>query len=194
MLLAASTPASIVVGVVLYRRQCNKQVSLGAAREESAKATDQRWRKTLRYLWQVEEWIAKHMNRLRGPEDDGPLVREMIGARWGTTQQTVQNALRDRTELLDPRDVHSLILTYVPEFAKPKKGKGGRPAERHRTFIEARKLREQEHLTWPRIAKRLDPEGFKADPRAAAERLRLGVTYLKHGKSKQARPRQKAQA
>jgi hypothetical protein len=106
----------------------------GAQREQSVNSGDNRWRKTLRYLWQAEEWIAKNLGRLRGSEHDGPLIREMIGARYGATHQAVQNALRDRTETIARMEMRMIVMTFAPTFAEARKEPGSptgpRPATR----------------------------------------------------------------
>jgi hypothetical protein len=62
------------------------------------------------------------------------------------------------------------------------KNEGGRPAVKRKMFLAARHLRNDERLAWPEIARRLDPDGYKDDPRKAGERMRLGVTYLNQAK------------
>lgn len=64
--------------------------------------------------------------------------------------------------------------------ATKSKNKGGRPPTQTELFVAAKKIHEEEHLSYPEIARRLDPEGFKRDgPRAAGQRLCRGVSYLK---------------
>jgi hypothetical protein len=158
--------------------QLCEEICFAAQREQSAGSTDSRWRKTLRYLWQAEEWILKNLDRLRGPGDDGPLVREMIGSRYGTTQQMVQNALRERTGTIAPMEVRMLILKYAPESAEPPKKDPGRPATMAAIFKEAKKLRNVKNLSYPEIARQLTPEDYKADPRKAGEAIRKGIDRL----------------
>ena len=98
-----------------------------AAIEESVQSSDNRWRKTLRYLAsdRLEEWLKNNLVRLRGPEHDGEIVRAMIG--YGASSVIVRNALRYRTSVIEPADVRSLIHKYAPAFAEPKKPSGGAP-------------------------------------------------------------------
>ena len=51
-----------------------------------------------------------------------------------------------------------------------------RPGKRASLFTEAQQLHGQKH-SWAQIAKRLIPDEFNADRKAAAERLRKGVKY-----------------
>ena len=60
----------------------------------------------------------------------------------------------------------------------PVKNEGGRPAVKRQMFLAASRLRNDEHLAWPEIARRLDAGGYRDDPRKAGERMRLGVKYL----------------
>jgi hypothetical protein len=98
-----------------------------AAIEESVQSSDNRWRKTLRYLAsdRLEEWLKNNLVRLRGSELDGEIVRAMIG--YGASSVIVRNALRYRTSVIEPADVRSLIHKYAPAFAEPRKPSGGTP-------------------------------------------------------------------
>ena len=89
--------------------------------EQSAQAHDDRWRKTLRYLYDVQEWIAKNLDRLRGSDADGLLVHEMIGSRYSATGQSVEDALRERTELIDPRDMYRLLARHAQPLMEPRR-------------------------------------------------------------------------
>jgi hypothetical protein len=140
-------------------------VAWDAAREESAKSTDYRWRRTLRYLWQAERWIAKNLDRLRAYEDDGPLVRSLIGWRYGATQQTVQNALRERTEGIPPLEVRLLILTYAPSFAETKKKSGAPTGVRTKTKEQIELAAAFDLMGWTR--KDMAPFLFPDTPRSA---------------------------
>ncbi len=100
-----------------------------AAIEESVQSSDNRWRKTLRYLAsdRLEEWLTNNLVRLRSPGHDGEIVRAMIG--YGASSVIVRNALRYRTSVIEPADVRSLIHKYAPAFAGPRKPSGGTPVE-----------------------------------------------------------------
>lgn len=74
----------------------------------------------------------------------------------------------------EPQDAFDLLF--------PPKNKGGRPAVKRQMFLEARRLKDTEDLSWPEVARRLDPGGFKENPRKAGERMRLGVTSLSQTK------------
>ena len=55
----------------------------------------------------------------------------------------------------------------------------GRPPAKTSLFIEAKRLREEEKLSWSKLAKRLTPKEFQQDPRNAAEAIRIGVRRLR---------------
>jgi hypothetical protein len=92
-----------------------------AAIEKSSSATDERWRRTLRYLAteRGEQFLQNNLDRLRGPEDDGEIVRSMIG--YGASPVIIQNALRERTVVIEPTDMRALIHKYAQSSAEPKK-------------------------------------------------------------------------
>jgi hypothetical protein len=75
----------------------------------------------------------------------------------------------------EPKDAFDLLF--------PLKNKGGRPAVKREMFLDAKRLKDTEDISWPEIARRLDPNGFKESPRKAGERIRLGVTSLSPAKS-----------
>jgi hypothetical protein len=98
-----------------------------AAIETGASATDERWRRTLRYLAteRGERVLQENLDRLRGPAEDSEIVRSMIG--YGASPVTVQNALRERTVAIVPGDMRALIHRYAPASAAEPKNKGGAP-------------------------------------------------------------------
>jgi len=69
--------------------------------------------------------LEEFLRRARGPELDGPLVRWLIGSRWGATTDTVQNALRERCQTIVPHEMLTVILRYGAPAPEPK-GIGGR--------------------------------------------------------------------
>src|SRR5262249_10277045 len=83
------------------------------------------WRKTLRYLWEIEPFIENNLDRLRGSEHDGPLVPAIIGLRYGPTPQTIQNSLRARTSTIPPDELSVLLLQCV--HFEPRAARGRKP-------------------------------------------------------------------
>ena len=56
----------------------------------------------------------------------------------------------------------------------------GRPASKRRLFVEAKRLHgSRRKPTWREITMKLIPKEFAEDPKAATERLRIGVLNLK---------------
>jgi hypothetical protein len=77
----------------------------------------------------------------------------------------------------------ALAKAWMSAMRGRRKRSGGRPAVKRQMFLEAKRLRDTERISWPEIARRLDPNGFKEDSRKAGERMRLGVTSLPQTKS-----------
>ena len=65
--------------------------------------------------------------------------------------------------------------------AGPKKKPGRKP--KTSIFSEASRLHEEERLSWPKIAKRLNQRGYSENPRNAAEAMRQGVLRLRNDKA-----------
>lgn len=58
--------------------------------------------------------------------------------------------------------------------------KRGRPAIKRELYAQAAHLREQESLSWARLARKMDPEGYRSDPAHCTLRFRKGVArFLK---------------
>ena len=97
-----------------------EDVCRAAAREQSISPEDHSWRRTVRFLPQVEPWVKMNLTRLRGlTENDGTLVCEMIASLYGTTESIVQNALRPDAETIAPIEMRLLIVTYAASHAAP---------------------------------------------------------------------------
>jgi hypothetical protein len=93
---------------------------------EHSFSQDTRWRLTLRYLARREEFPTENLPRLRAPnENDGELAREAIG--HGANHYTVQNALRQDTEIIPKFELRLLIERFAPKLARPKPSPGGAP-------------------------------------------------------------------
>jgi hypothetical protein len=106
---------------VLPLAELGEWICQQAAIEKHASPTDQRWRRTLRYFAteRGEQFLQNNLDRLRGTQDDGELVRSIIG--YGASPVIVQNALRERTEVIQPLEVRMLIKDFAPRFAEEKK-------------------------------------------------------------------------
>ncbi len=148
-----------------------------AAREQSIEGNqDDSRRKTLRYLAEEksEEWLAANYARLRGGERDGPLVRELIGSRYGVTGATVQNALRSRTDVIAPIEVRMLIKEYAPGFATAKKTPGPKlkPESKKESWRVSARVNEQIPAL-KRLLEALEkfPAGVRSNSQAARKRL-----------------------
>jgi hypothetical protein len=148
-----------------------------AAIEQSANSQDTRWRKSLRYLATQEKFLKGNLTRLRGTEGDGELVREMIG--YGAHHYTVQNALRDNTDLIPPLEIRMLIKEFAPKFAKPKPKQGGAPTGlRDDTIERIRRMAglEMAHPRWTQ--ERMAPFVFWDTPASCQSNIRpFSSTY-----------------
>jgi hypothetical protein len=63
----------------------------------------------------------------------------------------------------------------IRELGPPKK-RGPKP--KTKMFIQAKRLHGSQNLSWTKIAKRLTPKAYAADPRKASEAIRQGVLRL----------------
>jgi hypothetical protein len=107
--------------------ELGESMCMAAAREQSIEGNlDHSRRKTLRYLCEEksEVWLAANLERLRANEDDGPLVRELTGSRYGATQWIVQHALRPRAHRITSLEVRMLIKEFAPQLAEEKIRRG----------------------------------------------------------------------
>ena len=80
-------------------------VCIEAQREQSISRVDNRWRNTLRYLWQIESFLNANLDRLRSSEADGVILREMIGARY-RVKRVFTRKQRSVFAALQPSNVH----------------------------------------------------------------------------------------
>jgi len=97
-------------------------VCLGGEREHESfekpqSGKQQTWRRTERFLWQVEPSLPRAIERLRAGNNVGTVVRQLIGSQWDASEQTVQNAMKPNRETVSSEDLHSLILEYVDAAA-----------------------------------------------------------------------------
>lgn len=129
-------------------------------------------------------FLKRDLERLRGQERLERISREWLAARCHTKPSVMDSALRrSRTRMVAPNDVAMLIqslnIRSEPMASKARVPRG-RPADRKEIFIEARRLHEQENLSWRKCAQRLIPhDEFVRDPKHAAENLRKGVIHLR---------------
>jgi hypothetical protein len=136
---------------------------------------------------ELSQFIEPHLGALRDSLRVKPVAIQILAARFGVTASCCVHA--ERAHALPPLDVQNWILrtrlwqSSVP--VPPEKGHAGRP----RTVVqidygEARELRNRTGLSWWEIAKRLDPVNYAKggkSRRAAADRLRVGVSRLTPG-------------
>ena len=157
--------------------------------EQSVEADDTRWRVTLRYLWQAEDWIigpadspGTNFERLRASEvqNDGQFAREMMGSRYGASQWTVQNALKPSTGRIEPSNIQALILRFAPKFARAKP-KLGRDKGQHPDTIERIRRAAGLEMAHPRwTQERMAPFVFWDTPKSCQANIRPFLsTYRK---------------
>jgi hypothetical protein len=142
-------------------------------------------------------FLDRHWNSFKGHGSPGATAFSVLAVELGATHAVVSGAVKLKTHGIPPNEMRHLLRavdlqpTSVARVEEKKdrdrsrtpKNEGGRPPKKRPIFLAARRLRSDEHLAWPEIARRLDLEGYKGDPRKAGERMRLGVKYLGHTKS-----------
>jgi hypothetical protein len=104
--------------------------------EKVSKLKGSAWQRTMMYCWQIEPWLTTNLDRLREKDDnDGPIVREIIGSPYGAKEQCVQSAMRERTQTIESKQMETLLLklsgstSEALSIADDSK-KGGRPRRR----------------------------------------------------------------
>jgi hypothetical protein len=77
--------------------------------------------------------------------------------------------------------IHLHRWLVPPDIRRGPKVKGmvGRDPKKAPLFYEALSLHSQ-GLSWAKIARKLDPDGFKKDPNRARERIRKGAHHYAH--------------
>jgi len=104
-------------------------------------------------------------------------LRKMHGLSRSGSREAAESLRRRKSSVgnslakLDPANVFDVLF--------PIKRKAGRPTKK--AFLEGRRLHEVEHLSWPQIARKLDPKAYAEDSRRASEAMRQGVLRLSRG-------------
>ena len=77
----------------------------------------EQWRRMLRYMWQIEDFLGKNLGRLRETKYLATLVHELIGSLWGATGFVVKRALPKNVRPIPSGDICKLILLHAVPLA-----------------------------------------------------------------------------
>jgi hypothetical protein len=78
------------------------------------------WQRTLMYLAPMEDKpLVMLLERLRQSpaKSNGPIVRELIGSKWGATGLAVQRAMLHRTKILKPEKIQAILFNLESKSA-----------------------------------------------------------------------------
>jgi len=110
--------------------------------------------------------FLRHLQRKHGLSPSGAhsVRKELL------KQRGLAVAANRRVEGIDPEAAYAVLYP----IRNPRGA--GRKATKTGIYAEAKRLHKAEGLSWPKIAKRLTPAEYAADPRKASEALRKGAS------------------